>query len=88
MVLKANDRRTSCSCHDEFRGPRSDYVDRDLCMCEEQPQMNSSSRVVMVTDSRPPCHELSLVPLKTRCVEELVSRPNGLHVGMVWNCGE
>ncbi|GFX24095.1 hypothetical protein TNCV_2435881 [Trichonephila clavipes] len=26
MVLKANDRRTSCSCHDEFRGPRSDYV--------------------------------------------------------------
>ncbi|GFT33983.1 histone-lysine N-methyltransferase SETMAR [Trichonephila clavipes] len=26
MVLKANDRRTSCLCHDEFRGPRSDYV--------------------------------------------------------------
>ncbi|GFT04750.1 hypothetical protein TNCV_334881 [Trichonephila clavipes] len=26
MVLKANDRRTSCRCHDEFRGPRSDYV--------------------------------------------------------------
>ncbi|GFT15003.1 uncharacterized protein TNCV_4315901 [Trichonephila clavipes] len=24
MVLKANDRRTPC--HDEFRGPRSDYV--------------------------------------------------------------
>ncbi|GFW57394.1 hypothetical protein TNCV_543081 [Trichonephila clavipes] len=24
MVLKANDRRTSC--HDEFRGPQSDYV--------------------------------------------------------------
>ncbi|GFU10126.1 hypothetical protein TNCV_3449211 [Trichonephila clavipes] len=24
VVLKANDRRTSC--HDEFRGPRSDYV--------------------------------------------------------------
>ncbi|GFV55145.1 hypothetical protein TNCV_2623661 [Trichonephila clavipes] len=22
----ANDRRTSCPCHDEFRGPRSDYV--------------------------------------------------------------
>ncbi|GFW82226.1 transposable element Tcb2 transposase [Trichonephila clavipes] len=22
MVLKANDRRTSCPCHDEFRGPR------------------------------------------------------------------
>ncbi|GFX21345.1 uncharacterized protein TNCV_2252921 [Trichonephila clavipes] len=26
MVLKANDRRTSCPCHDEFRGPRSNYV--------------------------------------------------------------
>ncbi|GFV43303.1 uncharacterized protein TNCV_10011 [Trichonephila clavipes] len=23
---QANDRRTSCPCHDEFRGPRSDYV--------------------------------------------------------------
>ncbi|GFS95223.1 hypothetical protein TNCV_2705571 [Trichonephila clavipes] len=22
----ANGRRTSCPCHDEFRGPRSDYV--------------------------------------------------------------
>ncbi|GFV12606.1 uncharacterized protein TNCV_4425591 [Trichonephila clavipes] len=26
MVLKANDRRTSSPCHNEFRGPRSDYV--------------------------------------------------------------
>ncbi|GFS93626.1 uncharacterized protein TNCV_3775791 [Trichonephila clavipes] len=26
MVLNANDRRTSCPCHEEFRGPRSDYV--------------------------------------------------------------
>ncbi|GFX00834.1 hypothetical protein TNCV_4578011 [Trichonephila clavipes] len=26
MVLKPNDRRTSCPCRDEFRGPRSDYV--------------------------------------------------------------
>ncbi|GFX49871.1 hypothetical protein TNCV_1031221 [Trichonephila clavipes] len=31
MVLKANDRRTSCPCHDEFREPRSDYV-RQICM--------------------------------------------------------
>ncbi|GFX62400.1 transposable element Tcb1 transposase [Trichonephila clavipes] len=29
IVLKANDRRTSCPCHDEFRGPRSDYVRQD-----------------------------------------------------------
>ncbi|GFW21146.1 uncharacterized protein TNCV_2703841 [Trichonephila clavipes] len=26
MMLKTNDRRTSCPCHDEFRGPCSDYV--------------------------------------------------------------
>ncbi|GFV77919.1 cubilin [Trichonephila clavipes] len=26
MVLKANDRHTSCPYHNEFRGPRSDYV--------------------------------------------------------------
>ncbi|GFX67269.1 uncharacterized protein TNCV_775261 [Trichonephila clavipes] len=25
---RANDRRTSCPCHDEFRGPRSDCVRR------------------------------------------------------------
>ncbi|GFY16056.1 uncharacterized protein TNCV_341051 [Trichonephila clavipes] len=30
MVLKANDRRTSCPCHDEFRGPRSDYVRQEI----------------------------------------------------------
>ncbi|GFY28839.1 uncharacterized protein TNCV_4719721 [Trichonephila clavipes] len=32
MVLKANDRRTSCPCHDEFRGPRSDYVRQVLAL--------------------------------------------------------
>ncbi|GFW72208.1 hypothetical protein TNCV_702451 [Trichonephila clavipes] len=32
MVLKDNDRRTSCPCHDEFRGPRSDYV-RQVARC-------------------------------------------------------
>ncbi|GFV56457.1 hypothetical protein TNCV_4203811 [Trichonephila clavipes] len=32
MVLKANDRRTSCPCHDEFRGPRSDYVRQQMCL--------------------------------------------------------
>ncbi|GFX35933.1 hypothetical protein TNCV_4214551 [Trichonephila clavipes] len=36
MVLKANDRRTSCPCYDEFRGPRSDYVRQssDVCTLE------------------------------------------------------
>ncbi|GFX96984.1 uncharacterized protein TNCV_1997161 [Trichonephila clavipes] len=37
MVLKANDRRTSCPCHDEFRGPRSDYVrQRQNLKCDEE----------------------------------------------------
>ncbi|GFS72562.1 hypothetical protein TNCV_4135711 [Trichonephila clavipes] len=31
MVLKVNDRRTSCPCHDELRGPRSDYVRQIPC---------------------------------------------------------
>ncbi|GFV83846.1 uncharacterized protein TNCV_387541 [Trichonephila clavipes] len=35
MVLKANDRRTSCPCHDEFRGPRSDYV-RQVALATQQ----------------------------------------------------
>ncbi|GFU73779.1 uncharacterized protein TNCV_554081 [Trichonephila clavipes] len=34
MVLKANDRRTSCPCHDEFRGPRSDYVRQAMLFLE------------------------------------------------------
>ncbi|GFV80112.1 hypothetical protein TNCV_1476751 [Trichonephila clavipes] len=32
MVLKANDRRTSCPCHDGFRGPRSDYIRQFPCL--------------------------------------------------------
>ncbi|GFW60146.1 hypothetical protein TNCV_1389591 [Trichonephila clavipes] len=32
LVLKANDRCTSCPCHDEFRGPRSDYVRQKYCI--------------------------------------------------------
>ncbi|GFW09667.1 uncharacterized protein TNCV_1393681 [Trichonephila clavipes] len=35
MVLKANDRRTSCPCHDEFRGPRSDYVRQSSGMTDD-----------------------------------------------------
>ncbi|GFT02522.1 uncharacterized protein TNCV_1487401 [Trichonephila clavipes] len=34
MVLKANDRRTSCPCHDEFRGPRSDYVRQETFIAQ------------------------------------------------------
>ncbi|GFT77249.1 uncharacterized protein TNCV_182711 [Trichonephila clavipes] len=37
MVLKGNDRRTSCPCHDEFRGPRSDYV-RQVALATTQQQ--------------------------------------------------
>ncbi|GFX86008.1 transposable element Tcb1 transposase [Trichonephila clavipes] len=41
MVLKANDRRTSCPCHDEFRGPRSDYV-RQIGLSARRPWLDLS----------------------------------------------
>ncbi|GFX05841.1 uncharacterized protein TNCV_1662801 [Trichonephila clavipes] len=41
MVLKANDRRTSCPCHDEFRGPRSDYVR------QEQQHINRTENILL-----------------------------------------
>ncbi|GFT74469.1 uncharacterized protein TNCV_539701 [Trichonephila clavipes] len=44
MVLKANDRRTSCPCHDEFRGPRSDYV-RQLFLRERPPNILTNFRI-------------------------------------------
>ncbi|GFU77154.1 uncharacterized protein TNCV_4330481 [Trichonephila clavipes] len=42
MVLKANDRRTSCLCHDEFRGPRSDYV-RQVALATNNNTVRGSS---------------------------------------------
>ncbi|GFY30591.1 uncharacterized protein TNCV_3117531 [Trichonephila clavipes] len=41
MVLKANGRRTSCPCHDEFRGPRSDYV-RQVALATTTTYLKSS----------------------------------------------
>ncbi|GFX24224.1 transposable element Tcb2 transposase [Trichonephila clavipes] len=43
MVLKANDRRTSCPCHDEFRGPRSDYVRQNQLVLSDESSFNLSS---------------------------------------------
>ncbi|GFX22864.1 uncharacterized protein TNCV_2606061 [Trichonephila clavipes] len=47
MVLKANDRRTSCPCHDEFRGPRSDYVRQQVLLLVDQLQLPS----IEITDA-------------------------------------
>ncbi|GFU67106.1 hypothetical protein TNCV_4969551 [Trichonephila clavipes] len=44
MVLKANDRRTSCPCHDEFRGPRSDYV-RQVALENKQQQQQINNKM-------------------------------------------
>ncbi|GFW27499.1 uncharacterized protein TNCV_163391 [Trichonephila clavipes] len=44
MVLKANDRRTSCPCHDEFRGPRSDYVRQVALATTKQQQIKYLSQ--------------------------------------------
>ncbi|GFV31568.1 hypothetical protein TNCV_4938791 [Trichonephila clavipes] len=45
MVLKANDRLTSCPCHDEFRGPRSDYV-RQVALATTTPLLTTIPTVV------------------------------------------
>ncbi|GFV10762.1 hypothetical protein TNCV_1756001 [Trichonephila clavipes] len=44
MVLKANDRRNSCPCHDEFRGPRSDYV-RQVALATTTTTTTSTKKV-------------------------------------------
>ncbi|GFT90062.1 uncharacterized protein TNCV_2553811 [Trichonephila clavipes] len=44
MVLKANDRRASCPCHDECRGPRSDYVRQVTLATTTQQQIRSPTR--------------------------------------------
>ncbi|GFT82042.1 uncharacterized protein TNCV_3909771 [Trichonephila clavipes] len=41
MVLKLNDRRISCPCHDEFRGPRSDFV-RQVALENNNNDMHSN----------------------------------------------
>ncbi|GFV36507.1 transposable element Tcb1 transposase [Trichonephila clavipes] len=43
MVLKANVRRTSCPCHVEFRGSRSDYVRQSSYMYTSGPKVVSSN---------------------------------------------
>ncbi|GFU69233.1 MULE domain-containing protein [Trichonephila clavipes] len=47
MVLKANDRRTSCPCHDEFRGPRSDYV-RQVALATTTTEMKNNGENCIV----------------------------------------
>ncbi|GFU34637.1 uncharacterized protein TNCV_1993561 [Trichonephila clavipes] len=51
MVLKANDRRTSCPCHDEFCGPRSDYV-RQVALATTTQQQDPARRVVWMLVTR------------------------------------
>ncbi|GFX48850.1 putative LOC100569746 [Trichonephila clavipes] len=60
MVLKANDRRTSCPCHDEFHGPLSGYV--------RQRRISSEGHVFVASVSS----VRSLVLLKIHCVEKLM----------------
>ncbi|GFX97541.1 retinoic acid receptor RXR-alpha [Trichonephila clavipes] len=52
MMLKANDRRTSCPCHDEFRGPRSDYVRQWFVKqeCPVSPQKDSVINICQAAD--------------------------------------
>ncbi|GFU25445.1 uncharacterized protein TNCV_3532081 [Trichonephila clavipes] len=48
MVLKANDRRISCPCHEEFRcGPRSDYV-RQVALATTTTEIAPNATVIVV----------------------------------------
>ncbi|GFV56255.1 hypothetical protein TNCV_106121 [Trichonephila clavipes] len=51
MVLKANDRRTSCPCHDEFRGPRSDYVRQVALKDNNNFQLDAILRIQLLNNS-------------------------------------
>ncbi|GFW17508.1 hypothetical protein TNCV_2650661 [Trichonephila clavipes] len=61
MVLKANDRRTSCPCHDEFRGPRSDYVRQCLFSLGVLDKIKFQEQFHFISAQVPPSGE------ETRC---------------------
>ncbi|GFW35703.1 RNase H domain-containing protein [Trichonephila clavipes] len=67
MVLKANDRRTSCPCHDEFRGPRSDYVRQDSL------RQGGTLNFLICTDSLSTLHCLLNVNSTEKLVVEVQS---------------
>ncbi|GFX05626.1 uncharacterized protein TNCV_3435301 [Trichonephila clavipes] len=78
MVLKANDRRTSCPCHDEFRGPRSDYVRQ-----KAKSPINICSLVVDFLNDRMAKMQLGLTSA-IRCLER--GCPQGSVSGPIfWN---
>ncbi|GFV72966.1 hypothetical protein TNCV_1329741 [Trichonephila clavipes] len=64
MVLKANDRRTSCPCHDEFRGPRSDYVRQGSLTLINQ-TISKYERNIVYTHSLPDLNRHLTLPAAT-----------------------
>ncbi|GFT72021.1 uncharacterized protein TNCV_2516441 [Trichonephila clavipes] len=66
MVLKANDRHTSCPCHDEFRGPRSDYV-RQVALATTQ-QMKYGICQVIYSQFGLAIHQ-TIIKIRRRFVE-------------------
>ncbi|GFX74785.1 hypothetical protein TNCV_636121 [Trichonephila clavipes] len=85
MVLKANDRRTSCPCHDEFRGPRSDYV-RQVALATTTTTKPDGHGYELVSSVR------ALVPQKFSVEEELMHikhvEVKSPHVGVMWKFGK
>ncbi|GFX17841.1 hypothetical protein TNCV_2292901 [Trichonephila clavipes] len=78
MVLKANDRRTSCPCHDEFRGPRSDYVRQ--CAIDQPQQCYSDtsghSRRNRIQEQLSSCNHAFLPRSIYQSGHSLPGRPN------------
>ncbi|GFT06557.1 hypothetical protein TNCV_3356741 [Trichonephila clavipes] len=91
MVLKANDRRTSSPCHDEFRGPRSDCV-RQVASDNNNNNNNMTpiySRSQMLYgqqtfDRRSPC----IIQLTDRAItEEIPGRVQNLDTTQIQGAG-
>ncbi|GFT68286.1 uncharacterized protein TNCV_659051 [Trichonephila clavipes] len=74
MVLKANDRRTSCPCHDEFRGPRSDYVRQVNAATTPGYQYLSEFARGFIVDAREMGHSISEVSMEFGFSHTTISR--------------
>ncbi|GFT80845.1 uncharacterized protein TNCV_2714751 [Trichonephila clavipes] len=96
MVLKADDRRTSCPCHDEFRGLRSDYVRQvepiNSYEANSFDQHQNTYKNVSFSTQRQACHEFEHSTTKDRRVGQRYTlnllRAETSSRGVVWLFGE
>ncbi|GFT96277.1 hypothetical protein TNCV_3907121 [Trichonephila clavipes] len=66
MVIKANDRRTTSPCHDEFRGPRSDYVRQGEAGGRERPNEDKTGVTSLGREGKSARREALTAPKRVR----------------------